>query len=580
MIKNIEVSKIFDEVADLLEIQGENPFRIRAYRNAARVIQNWPKNLAEVLKTEGSLPKIPGVGHDLDAKIREIITTGSLKLWRELQKKTPQPLLELLEVPTLGPKRVKALQERLQITSVQDLATAARFGKIQKLPGFGQKTESRILKELEQRPKQKRFLWIWAEQLAGPLLKKLRSFPGVKEISAAGSLRRHLETVGDLDLLATVLEGRAPEVMDRFVGMEEVSQVISHGRTRSTVILTAGIQVDLRLVPEESYGAALHYFTGSKTHNIAIRTLGLRQGLKINEYGIFKGHRRIGGRSEEEVYRSVGLPWIEPELREDRGEIEAAQRGKLPSLITLKDIRGDLHSHTRATDGRLGLREMAEAAQRRGYDYLAITDHTQHLSVAKGLNPQRLLEQIREIDQLNEEWDRGRKKFRILKGSEVDILEDGRLDLPQNILQKLDLRVCSIHSHFELSQSKQTERIIRAMDHPCFNIFGHPTGRLIGKRSAYTLDLERVMKAAVERGRILELNCQPDRMDLSDVHCQMAREFGVKLAISTDAHSDQDLDHMRLGVFQARRGWITSQQVVNTRSLEEVLASFKEYSKR
>lgn len=572
MIQNVEIASVFEEIADLLEIQGENLYRVRAYRNAARVIGNWPKNLSDLLKSEGALPKLPAVGKDLDGKIRELITTGRSKFLGELKKQIPEGLLVLLKVPTLGPKRVKALQENLGIRSVEDLQRAARSGKISKVPGFGQKTEKRILDELHKKMQIVRYPLAWAEQIVRPLIERLQSLPGVKSAVIAGSFRRRLETIGDLDLLV-VCHNRdqskraAQKVMNRFVQFEEVAQVLSHGVTRSTVVLQSGIQVDLRVVPEESAGAALHYFTGSKSHNIAIRSLGVRRGLKINEYGVFKGDHRIAGRVEEEVFAQVGLPYIEPELRENRGEIEAAQKGELPQLITIEDIRGDLHAHTKSTDGRLSVLEMADAAQRRGYEYLAITDHSQHLKVARGLDRKRLLEQIREIDQLNATL----KGFRILRGIEVDILENGCLDLPEDVLKELDICVCSIHSHFELSDVKQTERVIRAMDSPYFHILGHPTGRLMGKRLGYAIHLERVMNAARERGCSLEINAQPDRMDLNDLHCRMAKELGVTLVISTDAHSDHDLDYMRFGISVARRGWLSSEEVLNTRSVAELL---------
>lgn len=572
MIQNVEIALVFEEIADLLEIQGANLYRVRAYRNAARVVGNWPKNLSDVLKTEGVLPKLPAIGKDLDGKIRELITTGRLRFLGELKKQIPEGLLVLLQIPSLGPKRVKALQESLGIRSVEDLQRAARSGKIRGLRGFGTKTESRILAELRKKTPITRYPLAWAEQIVSPILEGLKALPGVKEVVVAGSFRRRLETIGDLDLLV-VCHSRdqskkiAEEVMNQFIHLDEVAHVVSHGSTRSTVILQSGIQVDLRVVPIESAGAALHYFTGSKSHNIAVRSMGVRRGLKINEYGVFKKGQRIAGKTEEEVFAQVGLPFIEPELRENRGEIEAAQKNQLPQLISIEDIRGDLHAHTQSTDGRLSILEMAQAAQKRGYEYLAITDHSQHLTVARGLDRKRLLEQILEIDRLNASL----KGFRILRGIEVDILENGRLDLPDDVLKELDICVCSIHSHFDLSERKQTERVIRAMDSPYFHIFGHPTGRLMGKRPGYAIQLDRVMEAARDRGCCLEINSQPDRMDLNDLHCRMAKDLSVPLVISTDAHSDHDLDYMRFGISVARRGWLSSKEVLNTRSSAELL---------
>jgi DNA polymerase (family 10) len=385
----------------------------------------------------------------------------------------------------------------------------------------------------------------------------------------AGSYRREKETVADLDILATCQKGC--EVMDHFVAYEDVRKVISKGETRSTVVLRSGLQVDLRMVPEASFGSALHYFTGSKPHNIAVRTLGVKKGLKINEYGIFKGTRRIGGKTEEEVYRQVDLPYIEPELRENRGEIEAAQNGELPKLITLKDLRGDLHVHTRETDGRHSLEEMVEASLHLGYDYVAITNHSKHVTVARGLDVKGMKNLIRKIEQLNDKT----KGITIFKSAEVDILENGSLDLPDTLLKELDLTVCAVHYKFNLSKEKQTERIIRAMDNPYFNILAHPSGRLINEREPYEVDMERLMRAALERGCYFELNAHPDRLDLTDINCKMAKEMGLKIVISTDAHSKGDLDFIRFGVGQARRGWLESEGVINTRGVKDLLSLLK-----
>jgi len=379
-------------------------------------------------------------------------------------------------------------------------------------------------------------------------------------VEIAGSYRRKRETVGDIDILAAC-KPRSP-IMQYFVNYEDVADVLSQGRKRSTVILRNGLQVDLRVVPEESYGSALHYFTGSKAHNIAVRTIGVKKGLKINEYGVFRGRRRIAGRTEEEVFAQVGLPFIEPELREGRGEIEAARQGRLPNLVKLSDIRGDLHAHSTASDGHATITEMAKAARARGYQYLSINDHSQRVRIAHGLDPKRLARQLAEIDRLNGST----KEFLVLKSTEVDILEDGSLDLPDNMLHRLDLTVCAVHSKFGLSRERQTERIIRAMDNPCFDILGHPTGRLINERPPYEVDMERLLLAARERGCYLEVNAQPDRLDLTDLHCRMAKDLGVKVAISTDAHSTTDLDLVRFGLDQARRGWLEADDVLNTRT--------------
>ena len=560
-VHNSEVVDRFNRYATLLEIQGANPFRIRAYRNAARTIQNLPQSL-EAKLAEGKDPDdLPGIGRDLADKIREIVATGRLKALEELERSMPGDLVELTTLPGLGPKRVKILYETLGIEHLEDLAKAARTGKLKTLAGFGAKTEANILKEIEHRRQTTARIRLQeAEEFATPLVAYLGKVPGVKKVIVAGSFRRRRDTVGDLDILVTCKTGA--DVMKAFVAYDEVADVVSKGTTRSTVVLRSGLQVDLRVVPEASYGAALHYFTGSKAHNIAVRKMAVDRGLKLNEYGAFKGDKRIAGKTEAEIYDLVGLPYIEPELRENRGELEAARKHKLPHLITLDDIRGDLHSHTKATDGKNTIEEMARAAKARGYGYLAISDHTKHVTIAHGMHADGFRRQFDEIDRLNEKL----SGFRILKSAEVDILEDGSLDLPDDVLEGFDLTTCSIHYKFNLSAEKQTERILRAMDNPYFSILGHPTGRLLGEREAYEIDMERVMQGALDRGCHLEVNAQPERLDLTDIYCKLAKEMGMKLAISTDAHTTDTLDYMRYGIDQARRGWLEPGDVLNTRS--------------
>jgi DNA polymerase (family 10) len=434
------------------------------------------------------------------------------------------------------------------------------------LPGFGQKTEQIILQAITTKAVTAgRALLAHAAQYAEPLAAYLKEAPGVRAVEIAGSYRRAKETVADIDLLVTTSRSKA--VIDRFVGYDEVAQISARGTTRATVVLKAQIQVDLRVVAPESYGAALHYFTGSKAHNIAIRGLGQQQGLKINEYGVFRGNRRVAGATELSVFESVGLPFIPPELREDRGEIEAARENRLPHLVELSDIKGDLHSHTTETDGRNSLREMAEAARALGYEYLAVTDHSQRVAMARGLDPKRLRAQMRAIDKLNEEFE----DLRLLKGIEVDILENGRLDLPDSVLGELDIVVGSIHSMFNLPREKQTARVLKAMDHPHFSILGHPTGRLLLRREPYDIDVARIIRHARERGCFVELNAHPERLDLFDQHCRMAKEERVLVSIDTDAHSVLDFNNLRFGVGQARRGWLEKSDVLNTRSLSELL---------
>lgn len=563
-IHNQDIADIFNKVADFLEIEGANPFRVRAYRNAARVVTGMSQSLADLV-ARGEELKLPGIGADLAGKIKEIVTTGSLALLKELEARTPPALLEMMRIAGLGPKRVKLLHDQLGINTPEDLQHAARQGRIRELKGFGEKIEHLILEGLGQITQaERRFKLVTVEPVAESLVRHLKKVPGVHEVIVAGSYRRRKETVGDLDILAT---GAADcRVMDAFVGYEDVARVVAHGETKSAVALRTGLQVDLRVVAPESYGAALHYFTGSKAHNIAIRHLGVQRGLKINEYGVFRGETRVAGATESEVYQMVDLPYIEPELREDWGEIQAAAQGRLPKLITLKDIRGDLHAHTKATDGRNTLEEMAQAAKARGYEYLAITNHSKRVTMAHGYDAQALAAEIKEIDRLNGKL----RGIVLLKGIELDILDDGALDLPDAILQELDLVVGAVHYNFKLSREQQTARIIRAMDNPYFTILAHPSGRLIDRRAAYDVDMERLIRAAQERGCFMELDSQPDRLDLADIHCKMAKDLGVKVAIATDAHSISDFGFMRFGIGQARRGWLEPQDVLNTRPLAEL----------
>jgi DNA polymerase (family 10) len=562
-VHNADIANIFEEIADLLEIENANPFRVRAYRNAARQLQGMGVAASDMVAGGEDLTELPGIGDDLAAKIQEIVETGKCQFLEKLRKKTPPTITELLKIPGLGPKRVRALYHELDVHTLEQLARAARDGRIRKLPGFGEKTEQTILEAISAHvEKQARFKLAVAAQYAEPLKKYLERIPGVSQVMLAGSYRRFRETVGDIDIL--VAAGNTENVMDRFVAYDEVKDVLAKGSTRATVILTSGLQVDVRVVNEDCFGAAWQYFTGSKAHNIEIRRLAQERGLKISEYGVFKGEKRIAGDTEESVYRSVGLPWIPPELRENRGEIEAARAGKLPKLVELADLKGDLHAHTKATDGHHTLREMADAARQHGFEYLAVTEHSRRLTVAHGLDPQQLRRQMNDIDKLNDQL----KNITILKGIEVDILEDGALDLPDDVLSECDLVVGAVHSKFNLARAKQTERILRAMDHPHFTILAHPTGRLLDTREPYDVDMLKIIRRARERGCFLELNAHPERLDLLDIYCQMARDEEVLVAISSDAHSTQDFDNLVYGVGQARRGWLEKKDVLNTRSLK------------
>jgi DNA polymerase (family 10) len=556
-VHNADIAAVFEEIADLLELGDENPFRVRAYRNAARVVSGLSLDLAATLAEGAELPKLPGIGADLDGKIHEIAATGSCKLLAQLRRRFPAGITALLALPGLGPKRVRALRAA-RIGSLEDLRRAARAGKLPALPGFGEKTAQRIVDAAQaQLAAPRRFKLSLAAQYAEPLAKYLGAV-------VAGSYRRRKDTVGDLDFL--VVSDEPEKVGARFVKYPEVKEVLASGTTRSSARLASGIQADLRVVPKESYGAALHYFTGSKAHNIAVRKLGIARGLKVNEYGLWRGEKRVAGETEESVYAAVGLPYIEPELRENQGELEAARRGALPRLVELADLRGDLHAHTSTTDGRNTVREMALAARARGVEYCAITDHSRRLAMAHGLDPRRLEKQIAEIDDVN----RDLRGITVLKGIEVDILEDGSLDLPDSVLAKLDLVVCAVHGSFGLSRARQTARVLKALCNPHVSILAHPTGRLIGEREAYELDMLAVMRKAKRLGVALELNAHPDRLDLNDVHCRMAKDEGVLVSIGSDAHGVDGFDVLRYGVGQARRGWLEAKDVLNARPLAEL----------
>jgi DNA polymerase (family 10) len=569
-IRNADIADIFDRIADYLEIEGENPFKIRAYRNASRTILGLGPELRDMVAAGESLTELPGIGKELAAKILEILETGTAQAFERLREKVPAGVIEMLKIQGLGPKRVSALYHELKIESLAALKEAAEAGRIQALPGFGAKTEQHIreaAEALSQRPA--RVSIAMARPPVEALSHYLQQVPGVIEVAVAGSFRRCKETVGDIDILVTA-EKDSP-VMERFVGHEDVGQVLAQGSTKSSILLRSGLQVDLRRVAQESFGAALQYFTGSQAHNIAVRRIGRQRGLKINEYGVFNADGRVAGETEESVYRALDLHWVPPELREDRGEIEAAREGRLPELVELADIKGELHSHTNATDGRNRLEEMALAAKRCGLKYLAVTDHSQYLRMVDGLDERRLLAQLEEIDRLNAKL----KGFTLLKGIEVEIREDGRLDLPDRALQPLDLVIGSIHSGFRLPGRQQTDRILRAMDRRFFSILGHPSGRLINERDPYELDMTAVVQKAKERGCFLELNANPQRLDLTDTYCQMAKEAGVLVAVNTDAHSAAEFVQLRYGIGQARRGWLEKKDVLNTRPLNELLKLLK-----
>jgi DNA polymerase (family 10) len=564
-VHNNDIAAIFEEIADFLEIEGENPFRIRAYRNGARTVTGLGEELKDMVAGGEDLTKLPGIGKELAAKIHEILETGTAKALIKLQQRIPKTVVEMLKLPNLGPKRVRILYQDLKIKNLKQLSSAARKGRIRALEGFGEKTEKAILEAIEARAqKEKRYKIAAVKPTVDSLIDFLKEVSGVIDVVAAGSYRRCRETVGDLDILITAR--KSSPVMKRFVEYDAIDKVLSSGATRSSVVLRSGLQVDVRLVAQSSFGAALQYFTGSKDHNIAIRRLGQQRGLKINEYGVFRFEKQVAGRTEASVYRSVDLPCIPPELRENRGEIQAAGDNRLPQLVERKDLKGDLHLHTLATDGRNSIEEMALAAKKHGLKYIAVTEHSDRLKVAGGLDPPRLMQQIDEIERLNDQL----KGIWILKGLEVEILEDGTLDLPDAVLARLDLVVGTVHSYFNMPLEKQTERILRAMDHRYFSMLAHPTGRLIDEREPYQVDMTRIIRKARDRGCFLELNSNPRRLDLYDIYCQAAKAEGVLVSINSDAHGINDFSYLAFGVGQARRGWLEKDDVLNTRPLAKL----------
>jgi DNA polymerase (family 10) len=560
-VQNAEIAAMFDQTADLLEIKGDNPFRVRAYRKAARTVEGLPQSVRGMLAGQADLSELPGIGKDLAGKIAAICDSGRFDLLEQLKKKLPGELGEMAALPGLGPKRIKLLYSRLHIRTLDDLRKAVKAGRLHRTKGFGAAIEKKLETALAKPVSTKRYKLAVAEAEAEALVAYLRDGG---RVVVAGSYRRRRETVGDLDILVT--SKHAAAACDKLARYDNVAEVLAHGPTRTTVVLRSGIQVDLRAVAEQNYGAALMYFTGSKAHNIALRNIAVGRKWKLNEYGLFSGRRRIAGATEEEVYEKLGLAYIPPEMREDRGEIALAKANQIPKLVEVKDIRGDLHCHSDWTDGTAPIADMAAAAQACGYEYMALTDHSRRQTMSHGLDPARVTKQLREIDKLNAKF----KGFTILKGIEVDILKDGALDLPDSTLEKLDVVVASVHSFFDLPRDQQTDRVIRAMQNPHVHVIGHPTGRLIGEREPYEIDMDRVLSAARELGCYLEINSQPDRLDLNDLHAHAAKAKGVKLAVSTDSHTVNSFKWVRYGIDQARRAWLTADDVINTRPLAEL----------
>lgn len=568
-MKNHEIATLFERIADVLELKGENTFRINSYRKAARVIGDLTEDIEELAGT-GKLHDIPGIGEGMAERIVEYINTGRMSKYDEVMKDISEETVTLMRIPGLGPKTVAMLNRELGITGLNDLEKALQEGKLKGLFGIGKKKIENILKGIELfKTSQQRISIGVAYPLVKGIIEKLRHNLRIKDIQAAGSLRRMKETVGDIDILATGADGK--DIIQSFVNMQGVTRVLAAGDTKGSIRVEEGVQVDLRVVHEDEFGAALQYFTGSKEHNVHLREIARKRGLKISEYGIFRGEKKIGGRQEVEIYKTLGMEWIPPELRENRGEIEASQTGGLPDLIKLSDIKGDLHNHSNWSDGTCPFEEMAQRAMKMGYQYLVVSDHSKSLHVANGLKDEELLEEIEEIDKLNKKF----KGFTLLKATEVDIKADGSIDFPDELLEKLDIVVASIHSGFKQGKQKITDRIIAAVRNPYVNIIAHPTGRLISKREGYEVNLDKVIEACAETGTALEINCHYDRLDLNDIYCKRAKDAGAMIAISTDSHHVDQMWMIELGVGIARRGWLEARNVINTLPLNKLKAFCK-----
>ena len=568
-MKNQEIADVFYQIADLLEIKGEQPFRVRAYRRAAQRIETLEVDVEDLYR-KGRLRDVPGIGESIARKIEELIETGRLEYLENLKKEVPEELIRLMEIPGVGPKKALVLYKRLGITTVDQLREACKKGRLRHLEGFGELTERNILRGIEMLERSKgRYLINVAYEDGYRIVEYLKKNKDVIEISIAGSLRRMKETIGDIDILVSSLN--PDSIMNDFVRYPDVKDILVKGSKKTSVILRDGIQVDVRVVKPESFGAALQYFTGSKDHNIRIRNIAVKMGLKINEYGVFRKDtgEYIAGRTEEEVYRAIGLQYIEPELRENRGEIELAKEGRLPKIVRYEDVRGDFHIHSTWSDGTASIEEIAKRAQEMGYEFVGIADHSASLKVAHGLSEEDLLKKIQEIRRLQERFD-----VRILAGTECDIKPDGTLDYSNKVLKELDFAYAAIHSKFKMDRKEMTERIIKAMENEYINILAHPTARMIGKREPLDIDLERIFEVAKETNTFMEINAFPDRLDLNDVHARMAKEMGVKMAIGSDSHAQDHMRFLRFGTAVARRGWLEKKDILNTYDLREIEKAF------
>ena len=567
-ISKNKVAQIFREISDFLSIKGENPFRIRAYEKAADALEHLSGDLEELYQ-RGKLKGVPGIGKGMLEKIEVLLSTGTLPAYEQLRAEFPPGLVEILSIPEVGPKTVKLLYEKVGVKSVDDLEMAIQSHKLRNLPGMGAKTEENIVKGLKlYRMRRSRILLGTALPLVGEVILELRERASswIEKISPAGSLRRGKETIGDIDILVT--SSNPSSLMDAFTTLSFVNDILAKGETKSSILTPQGLQIDLRVVAPESFGAAIQYFTGSKSHNINLRERAIKRGLKINEYGVFTQEgKKIAGEREEEVYHCLDLSFIPPELREDRGEIEAAEEGKLPHLLTEEDIKGDFHMHTTGSDGRDSIEDMIQRAREKGYQYIAITDHSSSLKVARGLSEQDVLSQAERIKKINSSLN----NFRVFSGTEVDIRADGTLDFSDEVLKKLDIVIAAVHTGFKQDERKMTSRVIKALQNPYVKILAHPTGRLLGEREAYAIDLNKVMQVAKDRGIWLEVNSQPQRLDLNDVWAREAKRRKIPIVINTDAHNKQSLDLIKLGVVTARRGWLEKEDVINTLPLDKLL---------
>lgn len=580
-MKNQEIAKILYSIARYLEMDGV-AFKPYAYEKAGNSLEALEKDVREIYNKGGlkSLMEIPGVGKNIADHIEEYLKSGKIKIYEQLKKKLPLKIDELIKVEGLGPRKVKILYQKLGIKNLKDLENAAKKNKIAPLFGFGQKTEDNILQGIEFLKRSKgRFLLGDIMPIAEEVFEKLKNLKEVKEISLAGSLRRKKETIGDCDIL--VVSKNPKKVMDFFVSLPSVEKIWGKGGTKASVHMRDGFDMDLRVVPQKSYGSALQYFTGSKEHNIATRKIAIAQGLKLSEYGVFRGSKMIAGSTEQEVYKAIGLDWIAPELRENEGEIEAALRqaqGKLPGLprlVELGDIKGDLHCHSNWDGGKHSIEEMASSAINMGYEYIGISDHTKFLRIENGLNEKQLLSQKKEIEKINEKLKKQNKKFRVLHGCETNILNDGSVDIKDEVLAGIDYVIAGVHSALKQEKPKMTERLIKAMENPNIDIISHPTGRLIGRRDEYQIDFDKILKIAKETGTILEINSSPQRLDLNGFYIRRAKAEGVKMIINTDSHQKEQLLQMEYGISQARRGWAEKEDIINTQPVDKLLEYFE-----